>query len=503
MPDRVVKTTLVIDEHGAVRAVHGVGEESARTEKHLGKLDKSVKGVGKSFGGLKGMIAGGLGALGAGGLIFGLSSVASKTKEIALETERFHTQTGIGIQSSLYYDKALKARGLSSEQVGKAFGILSKNVKTAELQENKFGVAQVKAQGTGKLTTSQLGRQAEAFKELGINLGEFNRLTEQQKLEQITQAFEKMAPGMKKTRLERELFGRGGNQLSIVLEKGNLGLTHQIELVKKFFPTVKGGASAMKELVEKENESKLASEGLELALGEKLIPAMTAVMGWFSKVALEIEKGRGFWGGLGRDVEGVARAVKDVVGWLAKLGKAFNINIGHAGLGAALAAFAGIKIGKNVVHHPIGTAKKATGITKGLAKWTLSHPEFAPITAGILGGMAAGIPLNKRFPEGLFPGPSLGAAERALLGGLPRHAAGPAGHGHETFGGSPRRGETPGEAALIAKAIERLKPTHDEHQINVNIDSVKVAEAQIRNPRARRMLAESVAKYAHEMAARR
>jgi hypothetical protein len=68
----LVKVQLVIDEHGAVRAVKGVGEESKRTEGHLGRLGKQAEKTGKAFGGLKGMIAGGIGAIGLGGLAFGL-----------------------------------------------------------------------------------------------------------------------------------------------------------------------------------------------------------------------------------------------------------------------------------------------------------------------------------------------------------------------------------------------------------------------------------------------
>lgn len=509
MPDRVVKTTLVIDEHGAVKAVHSVGDESSRTEHKLGSLDKSVKGLGKSFGGLKSMIGAGLGALGVGGLAFGLEDVASKTNEIALATEKFHTQTGLSATSSLYYDKALKARGLSSEAVGKAFGFLSKNVRSAELQEQSFANTQLKAAAKGKISTSVLGRQAAAFKELGINLTAFNKLSEQQKLEQVTKKFEALPAGMKKTRLERELFGRGGNELSIVLEKGNLGLTHQIELVKKYFPTVKGGANAMNELIEKQTESKLAWEGLEFTLGQKLIPVMTEVMAWFSKTALEVEKGEGAWGSLRRDLEGVYNAGKGVVGFFENLGKAFNIKVGSGGLGAALATFAGVKIAAKVAKPVKPVAKVATKA----GKYLVEHPYLAP--AAIPAGAAAAygydvyrsrdeLAAHAKGALNMFKGgpSSQREIEESFLGGKPGTRYGP--------GGVPRAGghaaagaETPGEAALVARLIASLTPTNDKAEIHLHLDSIKVAEAVIHNPRARRVIAEATAIYAQGMTARK
>ncbi len=501
MPDRVVKTTLLIDEHGAVKAVRGVGEESGRTEHKLRELDKGVKGLGKSFGGLKSMIGLGLGALGVGSLIGGLESVASKTKEIALETEKFHTQTGLSATSSLYYDKALKARGLSSEAVGKAFGFLSKNVRSAELQEKAYGLSQNKAILKGKASTAVLGRQASAFRELGIDLNAFNKLSEQGKLEEVTKQFEALPAGMKKTRLERELFGRGGNELSIVLEKGNLGLTHQIDLVKKYFPTIKGGTNAMNELVEKQTESKLAWEGLEFTLGQKLIPVMTEVMGWFSRTAIEVEKGRGVWGALGHDITGVYNAGKDVVGFLEKLGKAFNINIGSGGLGAALATFAGVKLGKKAL-RPVGAAGKVGKAGVSLLK---GHPELAPFAAGAAIPFASAYGIHAGV-EALSPGylkeHSIAEINRAFLGGQLGTRYGP-GRVPSLSGRAAGGAESPAEAQILARAIESLKPTHDEHAYILNMDGAKVAEGLLKNPRARREIAEAVAIYAQAKTARK
>jgi hypothetical protein len=501
-PERQVKVTLVIDEKGAVKAMRSAGEESGRTEGKLSKLDKSVHKLGGSFGGLKSMIGMGLGALGVGGLAFGLSSVANKTKEIATETEKFHAITGIGASSSLAYSQALKARGLSGETVTKAFGFLAKNMKSAELQETKYALSQGTAAAKGKASTAVLGRQAQALKELGINLAGFNQLTEQQKLEKITKSFEALAPGMKKTRLERELFGRGGNQLSTVLEHNNLGLSHQIDLVKKFFPTIKGGANAMNELLEKQAESKMAWEGLEFTLGQKLIPVMTDVMGWFSKVTLEVEHGKGAWGQLGSAISGVVGFLKGIwTGFESIVGPAKAVEIVVGGLVAAMvvskvaafgAAFGPLGLEIAGIAAGIYGAKKALealGITKraeSLIDTMVKHPQV--ITASSLKElpskqlselqhMARVDPEKKRYPKELFKSPSQIAADA-------QHEAG-------------------ASASAMAKVERQYNNPAPQHLVaEVHMDSVKVAEALFKNPRAVRLSGELMTKAALQMAAR-
>ncbi len=494
MTDRQVKVTLVIDEKGAVHAMRTAGEESARTEGKLSHLDKSVKGLGHSFGGLKSLALGGLGAVGVGGLAFGIADIANKTKEIALETEKFHAVTGISATSSLYYSKALLARGLSGEAVAKAFGILAKNTKSADLQERKYAQSQATATAKGKVNTAVLGRQAAAFQELGINMQQFNnQLSEQGKLEQITKKFEALAPGIRKTRLERELFGRGANMLAIVLEKGNLGLTHQVELVKKFFPTIKGGANAMNELLEKQTESKMAWEGLEFTLGQKLIPVMTKAMSLMSQVAIEVEKGQGTWGELGKTFESIGKFAGNAFGFIKEIASALNVKLGGDTLGAVLAA-AGIG-------H---VGKKAAKPVEKLGKFALGHPEIAPLAVGAAIPFASAVGIHagvEALSPGYLKGHSVGEVNRAILGG--QLTPGGGGSQRSRAGGKAVAGaETSAEATLLSKLIEKLQPTNNPVEAHIYVDSVEVAARMLHNPRARRELAEAVAKYGTGMVAR-
>jgi hypothetical protein len=506
MADRRVTIKLVIDDAGSVKAVKTVGEESSRTERKLKGLEGGVKKLGGSFGGLKGMLAGGIGL---GGIAFGLESVVSKTREVATETEKFSSVTGIGAASSLAYTQALKARGLSGEAVTKAFGFLAKNMKSAELQETKYALTTGRAAAKGKESTAVLGRQAAAFKELGINLAGFNSESEQGKLETITKSFEAMAPGMQKTRLERELFGKGGNALSPVLEKNNLGLTHQIELVKKFYPTLQGGSKGLKEVNEKSAESKMAFEGFEFTLGQKVMPVMTKLMGTFSEVIVEVEKGKGPFGELEHTFEGIGKFGAGVVGTIKEIAGAMGVKLPMGTLGAVMAA-----AGLHSIKHPVKATKTVAGVTKKAIKYGEEHPERAlalgvPLALGV-GGYDVGKTMmgGNPFGQSATKEPHYSAGERAEkarnIATLEREAHPGAAekkqwaleaaqYGHPT---PPAPRAAPHQGGGAIPPLE-LKITGD------GAISSAIADSFLKDTRNMRLIAEAVAIHAQKMVARK
>jgi hypothetical protein len=521
MTDNVVKISLVVDETGAVKALRGAGTESERAEGKFHKLDKEVKGLGKSFGGLKSMIGMGIGALGVGGLAVGLEGVVSNTKEALTQTEKFSAISGAGAQQSLYLTAALKARGINAELAGKAFSFLGSNIKTAEKQESKYTLAQGKAAIKGKLSTSELGKQALAFKQLfgAQGVGALAGLSGEDKLKKVVKAFEDLSPAIKKTgaqaALMKEVFGKGGTGLATVLQGGATGLTHFEEVAKRFFPQLKGGTKGVEEWATKNSEFHMGLEGLETTLGMKLIPVLMSVEEWFTKTAGEVEKGSGPWGKFGKDLEGVYNAGKSVVGFMEGLGKAFNIKIGSGGLGAALMAFAGIKTAKKV-SAPV-KATKAIG--KDLLKAGKKAAEHPWLAAPILGA-AAGTALSEATPHGLFPGaetwsPFGGRPPKYKPGGLGKAAAGAMTSGEASLVSSllehPNRIKgaakslTPQEAQMIGEAFARAhKPIPVELKVSGDGPLAQAfAQAIIHDSRAARVVAESTAKYAQSMVARK
>jgi hypothetical protein len=537
--DRTVKVSLVIDDKGSVKVLRQAGHESGRTEGKLKNLDRSIKGLGKSFGGLKGMIGFGFGALTGGGLALGIDSIASKTKEVAEQTEKFSSISGLGATQSLRFNAALRARGISTDSVGRAFFKLGKTIQTAEQQERAFAMSQARAAAKGRVATTSLGAQAKAFVALGISATAFGKLTEEQKMESLIKRLSAIKDGTEKNTVAQALFSKSAVQLIPVLKGGALGFEHQYNLAKKFFPTIKGeGKQAMQELLLKQAESKMAWEGLEFTIGQKLIPTMTSAMGAFSGVVVEVEKGKGAWGGLRTDIEGVASAGKGVVVFFEKMGKAFNIPV-EAG---ALAAFAGI----HTLKHPVKTTRTSTKFLSKAAKFAYQHPVIAGPEV-IFGGTAAaltaayGIDVYKSRKElavhaqgalGMLKG---GASFQSILAAAPGSAAEAnmlksmqrQGYGNTRLGGKAATGVfSPMESKLVSrllehpshlnqKAISGLTPAEigvivaaahrgeKSPKVDVHLDSTKIAEALMHNPRARRIVAETTAKEAAFMTARK
>jgi len=531
VPDRQVRVSLIIDDHGSVKVLHRAGEESEHSEGKLKKLDSSVKGLGKSFGGLKGMIGMGLGAIGISGIGLGLESVISKTSEVATETEKFHAITGIGAQSSLDYTAALKARGIGAEAGGNAFKFLAKNIQLAERQEHTFATGQAKAAEKGKVYTSLLGVQANAFKELGINVKDFGKLNEQAKFELITKKFEGMTDGAQKTRLAVQLFGRGGTAMLPVLDKGALSLNHFDQMAKKFFPTLKGeGVKALEELKEKQDEGKMAWEGLEFTLGMKLIPVVTAVTGWFSKLILEVEKGHGTWGHLAKDLEGIFYGLKSVWQWVEKnIGAVKALELVLGGLAAfwavgkitafanAIRGLAGVVGGSAAA---IGGERAAFGVAGGNLGAALAVGFGAALVLGL--GKAIHEAIEAVFP-GFLKQHSLAESTAAIAGGgsmagmRVEHGELKPGRkgewGINAMGGTHLGGKAvvgSGEVEVFDRLLHHMVRVHPGEtlpgppiHVHVEMNGRQLAEAVAQDPHARRRLSEEVAHETTRMAARR
>jgi hypothetical protein len=181
------------------------------------------------------------------------------------------------------------------------------------------------------------------------------------------------------------------------------------------------------------------------------------------------------------------------------------VKLGAGTLGAVLAA-----VGLHSVKHPIKATKTTAKVAGKASKYLLEHPYLAPLAIPAAGAAAYGLDVYKSRQElgahaqgglNMFGGGATSQRqieESFLGGGVTR------GFAHTRAGGrAAGGGETPGEAALVARAIERLTPTHDQHAYVLNMDGVKVAEGLLHNPRARRVLAEAAAIYAQGMAARK
>lgn len=507
MSDDVV-WKLVVDDEGSIKKIEEVGKAGKKTDEDLDKTKKTsdglkgkLKELGGAFGGLKSMIGMASGALGLFGAGYGIENIISTTKQLAEETEKFHAVTGMSANSSLDYVAALKARGIGTEAVVRGYKALSKSVQTAERSEYTFATAQEKAHAQGKLYTGLLSVQTGAFQKLRVSLTALKSMSPEKQFQTITEKLEGMKAGMQKTQIASTIFGKGATALLPVLEKGPLSLNHYRAEAEKFFPTLKGGTNVINEMNAASAESKLAWEGMEFTLGTAVMPALVKVEQGFAGVIGEIENGKGAWGGLESDLKGIATAGKDVVGWLVKMGKAFDIPVGAGGLGAALMAFAGI----HALKHPIKSVTTTAKLARGGFNYVKAHPYAAPAALGF--GAGAAIPFLSA--KGLGAGaealtgkplaPGTAELERAALTGTTKALTNAGVPLNPRLGGhaAPQTaaGEHLRELIAIRNAILELRDHGQSGQQiigEMHMDSTKVGEVMALNPKAMRFLAEAV-----------
>lgn len=544
---RTVEWKLVVDEEGSIKKMEMVGKEAEKVDKHFDEtkhkassLKESLKGLAGEFGGLKSIAGMALGAVGFGGAAFGLENVLSTTSSLAEETDKFQKTTGMGAQSSLDYVAALKARGIGAEAVTRAYKGLGKSVESAERQQYSYSVGAEKAHQTGRIYTSQLGSQAEAFQRLGVSTAQLKSLSPEKQFELITGKLEHMKGGLEKTNLATLLFGKGGMALLPVLEQGSLSLNKYYLMAKRFFPTLKGGAHTMEELQEKQAESKMAWEGLEFTLGMKLAPALSSVMGWFSKLIAELEHGHGVWGTVGKDTSMVAKDVKEVAVWIDKTHEVLYPLLGTLGLlGAAwgvekvIGFYEAVK--KLTLLQMLASTVKGFGVAVGLLP---AEEEAATVaTAGMDAAFVALLPevlavaaavgeFTLKAPKSLGGEGGTYAEEAAKLlpFGPTTQAAGPSSKKeerslrdvyksdleHHRYATPKIRAEMERQVYGHAKPLPHVAQPlhhpdsgHHEHAAHIHIDGVKVGEVVSRNARAMRHIAEGVERAVLQRTARK
>lgn len=563
-----VKWVLEVDETGAIKRMREFSKEVESADKSMGKTKKeaedtglSIKHLGDAFGGLKSVIGMAAGAIGLGGMAFGLKDVLERTTETAEATDNFSKFTGMSTQTSLDYVSAMKARGISTTQMGRAYKTLAKSVESAERQQYSFAVGQEKSRMQGRIFTTQIGAQAEAFQQLGISIGTFKGMSPEKQFEMLTEKLEKLHNGMRKAQIMSQLFGRGAQSMASAFSGGALGLTSMLKAAREYMPILHGGAKGQEELLATQMKAKLAWEGLQLTLGEKLAPAMEFVFKTFGNLMRQMESGKGVFGTLNHVLTDSYMVMKEVWDWLehnAVAADAMGAAVG--GLMAALAVEKVINFYRAV--KSLTVIAKITELVKGLtaANDALAGSEAAAgaAAAGEAGGAAAGADAASAASASSAEGTlaeggalGLGAATKALPGLMaawaitsmiptPKSLFGhELGHGGslwnegtkailspifpEEAGNSEQQERaalahaalvgpraTPAEMRREERRDEALTAPIERHQIpalhpihvDLHMDGRKLAEAFVKNPSTSRYLAEAVERGALNRVAR-
>ena len=157
-------------------------------------------------------------------------------------------------------------------------------------------------------------------------------------LGEVADRFEKMPNGTEKTALAMQLFGRSGAQLLPVLNRGSAGLADLSKKADELGVTLdQAQVDKMKESVAATRDFQASLQGLQISLGEAVIPALTSASTAAAGVASKFNA-------LPEPVKDTTLAAIAAAAAWAKLGpKLYTAGEGFTGLGkASTVAAAGV-----------------------------------------------------------------------------------------------------------------------------------------------------------------
>jgi hypothetical protein len=306
-----IRTRLVGAKAAAAEAralgkgVSGIGTAAGRAEAKSRRFGRTQLGVSKSMGKVRGSVFGAAkGVLALGAAYVGASGIKSSvdtTEELARTTISLHKNLGLSVEKASEWAAVARSRDIDTKALNMSFGTLSKNIE-----------------GASKAGSSQ----AQIFDKLGVSQktvasGDFNAV-----LGETADRLKAMGPGAERTALTMKLFGRGWQTVVPLLRDGSSEMNQQLALARKYGATFHGHTiKSLNEFIQAQRESKIATMGLQIAVGTTLIPVLTKGLGVFSKFVHQMRTGKGTGGEFADTVKHIWQEAKPVVFWFGKAGK--------------------------------------------------------------------------------------------------------------------------------------------------------------------------------------
>jgi hypothetical protein len=299
------------------------------------------------------------------------------TLDLAKSTRQLTRTTGLSTQEASRFVAVSKVRGIENTKLAASFTILSKQI--------------VAAQKGSETATS-------AFQKLGVSQDVIRAGNTREVFLQAADGLSKMANGANKTALAAQLFGRGYQALFPLLDMGSKGIAEQLNLAGQLGAELSGNSQdAVLKFAAAQREAKLAQMGLQVQLGQVLIPTLTKGVAALSQFIIQFRNGTGAGGQLKSTLQGIDAALRPVATLLAQ-----NPRL----IVAAAAAWVGFKA-------------TVTGLR--LAETILNVlPAVGQMTSR---GRLAGTALSRGFQVGLIAGfillqPDLDKAQKNLFNKL-------------------------------------------------------------------------------------
>jgi phage-related protein len=237
-----LKMILLGEDKSASKVLHGVGEEADKSSGGLKKFGKAA--------------AAGLAVAAGAALAFGKESIDAY-KSAAIESGKLARTTGLTVEAASQLRFAGEATGVTYASLSTGMKLFGKNLGNA-------------AQDT-KLSATMVDQLGFSFKDAQGNIKPMSDL-----LPQVSDRFANMADGPKKTALAMKLFGRGGADMLLMLNKGSEGLAEFAAESDRTGNTLKD-TDALSAQLKAQRAFSASISGLKIQLGQALIPILTAV----------------------------------------------------------------------------------------------------------------------------------------------------------------------------------------------------------------------------------
>lgn len=233
-------------------------------------------------------------ALGAGfAAIAGIRGAISSTEAFTKSVIQLHAVTGMTVADTSRWVATLQARGVSVDALGRSWTILAKSQQAA-LSGSKTALA--------------------AYAKLGINVNTLRGMSPEQLFLTTVDRLKSIRDHTERLALAQQLYGRGWQQLAPLIGLGSKGIEEQLRLADKYGITLHGKTlRSLRDLEEAQRENQMAVLGLNLALGQALIPTITKGIKWVNGFINEMRTGKGTGGEFANALKGVGRVLLDLV----------------------------------------------------------------------------------------------------------------------------------------------------------------------------------------------
>lgn len=240
------KASVSVDKATASTTAHGKAAEES--SKHVGSAAKAMGGYLAAFGGYE-----------------VIKSATDATSEFYHSTQQLTQNFGLSSKAASEWGAVMQSRGVDATKLTLTFKTLSAQVHSA-------------SEGSKSSTAT--------FKELGISQQELKKHGDDLNwvLGQVSDGLAKMPPGTDRASLSSKLFGRTWQTIAPIVRDGKKSMDEQLSTADKYGATIGGSQKAIEGMIEKQRDFKLATLGLQITLGNVLMPILLTVANVILKV---------------------------------------------------------------------------------------------------------------------------------------------------------------------------------------------------------------------------